>query len=184
MKTLFPPAEVAREKVHTRHIHIEGFRRIDGLWDIEGHITDVKDVEHRLLTHDHPPGMPIHEMCLRITVDDTLTIVEAQAVTHAAPYSPTCERITPDYQQLKGLQIKRGFRGRVAELFGGSKGCTHITELVGNIATGAIQTTAGQLSGGESRRPVSVDGCHALDASGPIVAKYYPQWHRKMEQKE
>ena len=24
----------------------------------------------------------------------------------------------------------------------------------------------------------SIDGCHALDSSGPQVAKFFPRWHR------
>ena len=34
--------EVERELTHTRRVRYEGYRRSDGLWDIEGHITDEK----------------------------------------------------------------------------------------------------------------------------------------------
>ena len=37
---LSPPAP--REPIHTRAIDLRGYRREDGLWDIEGHLTDVK----------------------------------------------------------------------------------------------------------------------------------------------
>ncbi|MBO6784243.1 MAG: DUF2889 domain-containing protein, partial [Alphaproteobacteria bacterium] len=37
---LSPPAE--REHIHTRTVECAGYRRTDGLWDIEGHLTDVK----------------------------------------------------------------------------------------------------------------------------------------------
>ena len=36
-----PEAE-AREPLHTRSISYQGYRREDGLWDIEAHMTDVK----------------------------------------------------------------------------------------------------------------------------------------------
>jgi hypothetical protein len=32
-----------REPLHTRSITCRGYRRADGLWDIEGHLRDVKD---------------------------------------------------------------------------------------------------------------------------------------------
>ena len=37
---LDPPAE--RERLHTRRYEFDGYRRADGLWDIEGHMTDTK----------------------------------------------------------------------------------------------------------------------------------------------
>ncbi len=36
---LSPPA-ASREHIHTRVVECRGYRRDDGLWDIEGHITD------------------------------------------------------------------------------------------------------------------------------------------------
>ena len=37
---LSPPED--REPIHHRRIDCRGYRRKDGLWDIEGHLTDVK----------------------------------------------------------------------------------------------------------------------------------------------
>ena len=37
---LSPPA--ARDPLHTRRIEINGYRRADGLFDIEGRLTDTK----------------------------------------------------------------------------------------------------------------------------------------------
>lgn len=42
------PASSARERRHTRSIAFEGFKRADGLWDIEGHLVDVKDHDIQL----------------------------------------------------------------------------------------------------------------------------------------
>ena len=41
---LSPP--VGRQHLHTRRVTCQGFFREDGLWDIEGHITDEKSYEH------------------------------------------------------------------------------------------------------------------------------------------
>ena len=45
-----PIQDVERELTHTRRVRFEGYRRADGLWDIEGHLTDVKNHDFTLQT--------------------------------------------------------------------------------------------------------------------------------------
>ncbi|MBB5216178.1 DUF2889 domain-containing protein [Parapusillimonas granuli] len=175
---------VSRKKIHRRTIVIDGYRRSDGLWDIEGEIQDVKAVDHVLKTHVHPAHTPIHSMKLRITVDDTLTIRAAEAVTLAAPYNPDCGSVAPVYAGLVGLRIQAGFRGELAKVVGGARGCTHITELVGNLATVAVQTTAGLLPAKETDKPLQLGACHAYRDSGTLVREHFPKWYRAPETKE
>ena len=60
-----------REHVHTRAITIEGFRRADGLYDIEAHLTDAKTFGQTNYDRGYiEPGEPIHDMRLRLTVDE------------------------------------------------------------------------------------------------------------------
>jgi len=35
-------ASTGRKKIHRRSIECHGYQRDDGLWDIEGHLTDTK----------------------------------------------------------------------------------------------------------------------------------------------
>ena len=58
-------------------------------------------------------------------------------------------------------------------------GCTHLSELVGTMATGVIQTLAGAGWDSTEHKPMQLDGCHALQSSGPVVARHYPKWYRK-----
>lgn len=176
-----PEVVLPREKLHTRQIVIDGYKRADGLWDIEGHLTDIRYRDIPLRTGVRLAGTPLHEMLVRITVDDTLKILSAAAETRASPYPGTCENITPDYARLEGLRIEAGFRREVGKLFGGLRGCTHITELLGNIGTAAIQTVGPEVEKTSNEKPRKLDGCHALDTTGPVVAYYYPEWHRKQE---
>jgi hypothetical protein len=171
--------EITRQPIHNRQINIEGYLRSDGLWDIEGTLTDVKHVEHRLAFFVRPPGDPVHRMSLRITIDNQLNIVAATASTEAMPYPGVCENIAPNYAQLKGLRIGAGFGKQVATLFGGTKGCTHITELLGRMASGAIQTLTGRLPLDPDAKPFQLDGCHALASDGALVAQIYPRWYLK-----
>src|SRR5438552_6569811 len=111
-------APAPRQHIHTRQVECRGYRRDDGLWDIEGHLTDVKtygfESEFR---GEVAPGMPIHDMWLRLTVDDALQIHAVEAVTAASPYE-VCPAVTPNFQRLVGLKIRPGFNSRVKELLG------------------------------------------------------------------
>ena len=142
---------IARELIHTCSIIIiHGYLRADGLYDIEGHLTDAKTRDMTLTVGVRKAGEPIHEMWLRITIDKRLNIVAAEAQSDAMPYPGHCDKITPKYQQLVGLSLLPGFTAKVRDIFGGVEGCTHITELIGKVATTAYQTLAGEvkLSGG------------------------------------
>ena len=52
---LSSPAE--RAHIHTRTVECKGYRRSDGLWDIEGRLVDVKSYTfHNNERGDVPPG--------------------------------------------------------------------------------------------------------------------------------
>lgn len=175
------PNTVAREPVHHRSIELRGYRREDGLYDVEGHLVDTKPFDFKLAAGLRPGGEPIHDMWLRITVDRALTIVDAAATMDSMPYVSHCDRIVPAYMKLVGLAIRPGYTQRVKELLGGVRGCTHLTELAGALATAAFQSMAGQRVQAADQRPYQIDKCHALDATGPAVAMYYPKWYRGTE---
>jgi hypothetical protein len=180
------PPPRPREHLHTRRILCEGFRREDGLWDIEAHLVDTKSYvfenRHR---GQIQPGEPLHEMGLRLTVDDGLVVREVEAATDASPFS-VCPDITPAFKALVGLRIGPGWRARVKELLGGPKGCTHLVELLTPLATVAIQTawskrgrekTERTDESASGRKPGYIDGCHALASDGPIVKADFPRWY-------
>lgn len=175
---------VAREPLHARAIEIHGYKREDGLYDIEGHLVDTKPTDFKLAAGVRGAGQPIHGMWLRITVDRTLRIVDAAAAMDAMPYVDYCNRIVPAYKLLVGLAIRPGYHQRVKELLGGVRGCTHITELAGSLATAAFQTMAGQGAQDSGSKPFQLDRCHALATTSPVVARYYPKWYTGTEKIE
>jgi hypothetical protein len=179
-----PEPKRPREALHRRSIEIRGYKRDDGHYDVEGHLVDTKDNDFKLAAGVRAAGEPIHEMWLRITVDRNLVIVDADAATDAMPYVGDCDAITPDYRKLVGLAIRPGYSQKVKELFAGVRGCTHITELAGALATAAFQTLAGQRIQDPGRKPFQLDKCHALDSTKPAVAKYYPRWYLGKEKIE
>jgi hypothetical protein len=167
-----------RELLHTRRITIQGFRRKDGLYDIEGHLIDTK-------THDRAShgvavtaGEPIHEMTLCITIGVDLVIRDTHAYSHTVPYPGHCESITPKYTQLNGMKLAPGFMRDIRRMFGATQGCTHLTELIGTVATAAFQTMSDQIMATTETRPFHLDGCHAMRTDGEVVRAFHPRWMR------
>jgi hypothetical protein len=175
-----PVSAVERELRHTRRVRYEGYKRADGLWDIEAHLSDVKNHDFHLKTGVRRAGLAVHEMWVRVAINRDFTIVEATASSDAVPYPGGCETIAPAYRKLVGLNLKQFFRKRVAELFGSVRGCTHITEMLAGLPTAAIQTFAGELpeERDDGRKPFQLDQCHALETTGETVRKLYPKWYR------
>lgn len=177
---LSPPTS-PRALKHRRAIQIDAFARDDGLWDIEGRISDVKTRDAQLSSGPRPAGSPVHDMLLRLTINTRFSIVAAEAVSEAVPYPGYCDTIGPAYAKLVGLNLAQGFRKQLREVLGGSLGCTHITELAQILPTVAIQAFAGEVFNpyeavGDNGRPFQLDQCHALKSDGPAVAKFYPRW--------
>ena len=175
-----PVPEVERELTHTRRVRYEGYKRSDGLWDIEAHLLDTKNHDYHLKTGVRRAGQAIHDMSLRVTIDRSLTIVDAAAASDAVPYPGGCETIAPAYRKLIGMNLARGFRKQTWEAFGDVKGCTHITEMLAGLPTAAIQSFAGEMKEerDDGSRPFQLDRCHALETSGETVRKWYPKWYR------
>jgi hypothetical protein len=176
-----PVPEIEREHTHTRRVRYEGYKRVDGLWDIEAHLNDVKNHDYALKTGVRRAGQPIHDMWVRITIDRHFNIVDALSVADAFPYPGGCDETPAAYRKLIGLNLVHGFRQRVREALGGVHGCTHITEMLAGLPTAAIQTFAGEVPEDreDGRKPFQLDQCMALDTAGATVARWYPRWHRK-----
>lgn len=177
------PPPVEREPIHTRRVICRGYRRADGLWDIEGHIVDTKAYAFDNAWRGRvEPGVPVHDMSLRLTLDDELTVIEAVATTDHGPFE-ICPAITSAFASLAGLRIGKGWRRAVQERVGGIKGCTHLVELLGPVATTAFQTIMPlrekrpPLPGAPEQPPRHLDTCHALRRDGPVVRVHHARWY-------
>ena len=184
---LSPPAP--RRHKHTRSISCEGYQREDGLWDIEARIVDTKPFAYREPFRGlRAPGEPVHDMALRLTIDDHMVVRDIAVAMLAVPYGP-CSSALPAFKGLIGRKIGAGWRRAVQECVGGVKGCTHLRELLLPAATVAFQTLGSWPEDGQpapepdpdyqTERPHFVDGCKAWATDGEVVAQLYPQFHRK-----
>ncbi len=77
---------VERDPIHTRAIECRSYRRADGLWDIEGHLTDIKAYPFlNSFRGEVVPGEPLHDMWIRLTVDGEFIIQKVEPVGSSRP---------------------------------------------------------------------------------------------------
>lgn len=172
---LSEPAE--RELLHLRDIAVRGYHRRDGLFDIEAEIADSKTYGFSIAGRALEPGEKLHNMLVRMTVDEHLTIVACEAVTLAGPFA-TCGGGAETFGRLVGLSIRSGFLRDANARIGGVNGCTHIRELLQQMATVAFQTSFVLPSRQKSDAAAAarmIDSCHAYAADGPVVRQRWPE---------
>ncbi|SLN64582.1 DUF2889 domain-containing protein [Oceanibacterium hippocampi] len=175
---------VSRRPSHQRTIVYRSFEREDGLWDIEGELRDEKaspfqDRERGLMA----PGEPVHNMLARVTIDKEMKIHEVEIGMDAVPFA-FCGAAGAGAQGLIGARLGRDWRRTLQLNLGGTRGCTHLKEMLFGIATVAFQTfpvqwDAPQTGDGEPapKKPFFLDGCHSWALDSPVVKRHFPQYY-------
>ena len=179
------PEPAAREKKHHRKIDCEGFLRDDGLWDIDVHMVDTRTYD---CTYDefHRDGLiragePVHDMWLRFTIDLDFLIHEVRAASDHTPFS-ICPRAAASMRDLVGLRIGPGWLKQARERVGTDKSCTHLMDLLGQLAATAYQTLHAAIEEREASQPTRqkppiLDTCVALSSSGEVVKNLWPEFY-------
>ena len=173
-----------RTRTHVRQTRFEGYRRSDGLWDIEVLLTDVRDYDS--LGYERgavPSGTPVHDIRLCVTVDDALTVLSIAGEYAARPFG-TCEHALAPLQGLVGASLAQGWRRQVAARLGGEVGCAHIRDLLVQLPAAAYQTVpvwharrqGVALRRADGKAPMHLGQCVGWALVGPIVAEVYPEF--------
>ncbi|MFC3226822.1 DUF2889 domain-containing protein [Marinibaculum pumilum] len=167
--------------VHTRSLDIRVFRRNDGLWDVEGRMVDIKPVAYHMKDSSRAAGEPLHDMVLCLTIDADLTVTSAWAHMHRGAHD-LCPAITPDYSKLAGLRIGPGWNRKVRERVGAIQGCTHLTEMLGQMATAAMQGMWQELAE-TGATSVPINTCHAYASDSAYVKEFFPEHFAPLNRK-
>lgn len=177
-----------RRLMHKRSIECDGYLRSDGLWEVEARLVDKKPFAVDDPFRQVKAGDAVHDIGLRLAVDDRMTIHEAEVMMRATPY-PTCIDVQQILQRLVGESIGKGWREVVRQKIGRLETCTHLMELLGPAVTTLFQTmTHGrnpekrnmqEEHAKVSKPPFFINGCHSWRADGPIVAKLFPRFATK-----
>ena len=154
---------------------------------LRGAIVDEKPAG--LYIENDPDPIWMHHMIVELQIVYPTFLIEKASVEFKNHPHLSCTNITDHYQKLEGMSIARGFNAKVRELFGSSRGCTHIGALLAAMAPVAIQTgwsmrvsSAGEIDD-SSKSPEdfqeqrikqfasTINTCHIWDENGAMIAK-------------
>lgn len=176
-----------RKLIHQRRIRPNAYLREDGLWDIEAQLTDDKAYPFPTLQRGILPiGDLVHDIWLRLTLDNELVIQEAEAKLLVTPFK-RCPAIEPNVQDLVGLKIESGWTKEANQRIGGVASCSHIIELLRPMATTAIQAIYPYLTFQQDGKfPVHeslLDSCYGFAADGDVIEVLAPHFYKQSEGK-
>jgi hypothetical protein len=87
---------------------------------------------------------------------------------------------------MVGATLGPGWRQAIEKALGNNRGCTHLRELLFNMATAAYQTIpsykerlrrqAGAPRSASTEPPYHLGKCIAWDFDGPVVARHHPEF--------
>lgn len=175
-----------RRLMHQRSVQCDAYARDDGLWEVEAHLRDTKPFAYLHFARGPlEPGSAVHDMILRLTVDDALTIVAAEAEMATTPVLG-CQDVLPAMADLVGIRAVAGWRKVARERIGRLHACTHLMDLMVPAITTLYQSMGmgrapeGRNAVAEARasgeRPFYLDGCYSWRADGPTVREYFPDF--------
>jgi len=162
---------------------MRAYRRVDGLYDIEGRVVDNKPIPfdaplaHKVV----PAGESIHDLWIRLVIDDQFLIHDVVASSDATPFG-ICKQAAPTLAILKGERIGGGWAKLVRSKLKGAASCTHLMELLGPMATAAYQalwpiTNTRSTPVDVNGRPLKIDSCYAYASTSEITLQVWPQFY-------
>jgi hypothetical protein len=149
MTVAVPELDPELELLHDREYSVRVYRRSDDELVARGRIRDLKPPG--LYVEDDPEPLKIHDMVVDLTVAYPSYEITGFAVVFDTHPQPMCPAISEAYAQLVGLSITRGFTHRLRELFGGPRGCAHVTALLQAMGPALIQSAWSMSVGGDPR---------------------------------
>jgi hypothetical protein len=176
------PAPRTRRDIHQRSITMQAYAREDGLFDIESHLVDTKPFAFKRAGGGAPwpPGAPLHDLWLRLTVDADFVVREVAAASDVTPFG-VCKETERTLGVLVGERIGRGWASMVRDRLRGAASCTHLMEMLIPLATTALQGiraldfdryNAAVNTAGE---PAKIDSCYAYSREREVVQWMWPQ---------
>ena len=132
------PVDTNYPLIHTRQYQVQAFRMSDAKFLLRGVVVDEKPAG--LYIENDPDPIWMHHMIVDLEIVYPTFLIEKASVEFKNHPHLGCTNITDHYKKLEGMSIARGFNAKVRELFGSSRGCTHIGALLAAMAPVAIQT--------------------------------------------
>ena len=165
----------ARREIHHRIIDMRAYAREDGLYDAEAHLVDTKPFDFLRPSSPvpAPAGQALHDLWVRITVDEDFTVRAIEAASDVTPWG-ICKQAEATLSVLVGEKLARGWSSRVKERLRGAASCTHLMEMLIPLATTALQGI-NALRTDLHHSPQKVDSCYAFGREREVVKLLWPQ---------
>ena len=120
-------------------------------------------------------------MWLRVTIDRQLVVHAIEAAMDAHPLQD-CPQARPACRGMVGAATARGWRQAIAQHMGGVASCTHLRELLFNMATLCLPDLARRLWWRRPGHPPRHLGqCTGWDFEGNGVKEYFPKFYGRGE---
>ena len=176
------------KKIHSRKIEVSTYDYDGQRIIVEGVLKDDRFQDSYLLTGEKFPKGAIHHMVIRLLVNCSNLLIEDIDVELISVPRDMCRETINCLAQIKGLTISKGFTLKIKKIAGGSKGCTHLVELIQTMAPAIVQGYAAY----QAQKPVSFDSdqanmilqflvntCHAWREDGPYVELFRKRIQKK-----
>lgn len=167
------------KKLHTRKIEVTTYDFDEQRIIVEGVLQDEIFQESHAITGETFPKGIIHHMAIRLLVNCNHLLIEDVDVDLISMPRDVCRETLDCLAPIKGLTLTGGFFLKIKNIAGGSKGCTHLLELLQAMAPAvfqgyaAKQTQTPAVSDPNRAKQMLqwvVDTCHPWREDGPFVA--------------
>ena len=168
------------KKLHARKIEVTTYAYDEQRILVEGSFRDGRCRKSYIITGEMIPGGFIHQMNIQLLIHCPNRMIEDVNVDLISVPMEACRETIGCLAPIKGLTITRGFTAKVKSMAGGSKGCTHLVELLQAMAPAAFQgltahgaQTPASINAERTKRMLShrVNSCYAWKEDGPLVQK-------------
>lgn len=170
--------QCSKEIIHNRNIDIATYA-----WDDEHVLLAGELKEQRYVGFINPVGERVdpgiyHHMKIELLLDTKTMIIKDVAVFFLQAPRDDCSTMTTSLDQIKGMDVTRGFTAKIKKIVGGNKGCVHLNTLLLAMAPAAVQgswtnNSRRQKEAGQPNMELSnhlVDSCWTWRKNGPLVS--------------
>ena len=164
---------------------MKAFARDDGLFDIEARLVDRKPFPFFRIERAEaiPPGVPLHDLSIRMTIDREFVVRAIAASSDTTPYS-LCREAAATLAPLVGERVAAGWSSKVKSTLRGAASCTHLMEMLLPMATTAVQAVHG-LKRENNNVPYDakamagrMDSCYAYSRERSVVQVHWPELYQ------
>ncbi|NNF98784.1 MAG: DUF2889 domain-containing protein [Desulfobacteraceae bacterium] len=168
---------IKKERIQNRRIDVTTHEGDGSHVVICGELLDRRLVSTYSVSGEQRPPMTVHHMRIDLKLslkDRRIAGIRAEMIT--TPHAD-CAEVRKNLTELEGECIAPGFTSRVKNLFGGRRGCIHLTTLLLAMAPAALQGYWVHNDRVPEKREVSgdemelylLDSCHVWRREGPLA---------------